>query len=102
MYCHDNSIEETLIIYDDNGNIISEESFDNGDSSWVKSFYDKNNLIYYEDSENNKEWYKYDNQNNLIHYKDNDNYEYFQKFDENNNLIYYKDNDGSEYSITIF
>lgn len=66
-----NDVDETIIKYDNRGNIV-----------YSKNWNIKSGEVWYE------QYQEFDKNNNLIHFKDiaNDN-EYFKKYDENNKCI---------------
>jgi YD repeat-containing protein len=104
---------EERYIYDDEGNMISQEDFngwwqkweydDNGnlihsvdsDGSWKKWEYDdKGNKIYFENNRGSWSKYEYDDNGNQTYYENNRGYWEIQEFDDKGNVTYVEDSNG--------
>jgi YD repeat-containing protein len=80
------------IMYDVNGNVLYEESYDGW---WIKFEYDENgNKIYEGTSEGFWDKWEYDERGNVIYYENFEGDWKKSKFDDNGNLLYEENSEG--------
>lgn len=80
--------------FDSNHNLVRYEP-SNGETEWWK-YNDNNKIIYYENSDGYKEKYTYDKNGNLIRKENNYNYTEIYEYNEYNDIVHYKNSDFDE------